>query len=50
MYLGNLKLIEGFYYIYGGDVNQDGQVEQLDVTLIENGVNAFAAKGISPMM
>ena len=41
-YGNNLKLIEGLYWIYGGDINQDGQVEQLDVTEIENGVNTFA--------
>jgi len=40
-YGNNMKLLEGYYWIYGGDVNQDGQVEQLDVTDIENGVNAF---------
>ncbi len=41
-YGNNLKLIDGFYCIFGGDVNQDGQVEGLDVSEIENGVNAFS--------
>jgi len=41
VYQNNVKLTDGYYVIFGGDVNQDGQVEQLDVTIIENGVNAF---------
>lgn len=46
-YGNNLKLIDGFYCIFGGDVNQDGQVEGLDVTDIENGVNSFATGYLS---
>jgi len=37
----NLKLIDGFYCIFGGDVNQDGQVEGLDITPIDVGVATF---------
>jgi hypothetical protein len=38
----NLKLIDGFYCIYAGDVNQDGQVENADASDIGNGVDTFA--------
>lgn len=42
VYGANLvQMIDGYYAIYGGDVNQDGQVEGLDAGDIENGVNLF---------
>lgn len=38
---GNLKLVSGKFVIYGGDVNQDGQVDSADMTPVDNDSSNF---------
>ena len=42
-YGGNLKLVDGFYCIYAGDVNQDGIVDISDMTLVDNDASNFTS-------
>lgn len=42
-YSGNLKLINGKYCIYCGDVNQDGAIDNLDLEAITNEAMSFSS-------
>ncbi|MHC1775283.1 MAG: beta strand repeat-containing protein [Lentimicrobium sp.] len=41
-YGGNLLNLEGFFVLYGGDVNQDGSVDTGDMTPADNDATTFA--------
>jgi hypothetical protein len=47
VYAGNVKLINGHYCIYSGDVNQDGVINTLDIDMIDNEALNFG-KGYLP--
>ncbi|KAF0198950.1 MAG: BNR/Asp-box repeat-containing protein [Bacteroidetes bacterium] len=40
---GNLKPVSGKYVIFGGDVNQDGQVDSGDMTPVDNDAGNFTS-------
>jgi hypothetical protein len=39
----NLKLVSGYYVIYGGDMNQDGAIDGLDMISIDNEAANFGS-------
>ncbi|MFH1120926.1 MAG: dockerin type I domain-containing protein [Bacteroidota bacterium] len=42
-YGGNMKPLSGKYVFYGGDVNQDGQVDSGDMTPVDNDASNFTS-------
>jgi hypothetical protein len=42
-YDSNLMLIDGFYVIFGGDVNQDGAIDTADLTMADNDMAGFVS-------
>lgn len=43
VYAGNLRLLNGYYTIFGGDINQDGIIDTGDVTLADNDLSIYAS-------